>query len=46
MPPTYYKQLYKLQDEVLNLVFKDPYGFYLTGGTALSRFYFNQMKRI
>jgi hypothetical protein len=41
MSSTYYKQLYHLQDEVLNLVFKDPYGFYLTGGTALSRFYFN-----
>lgn len=41
MNRAYYEQLYKLQDDVLHLVFKEPYGFYLTGGTALSRFYFN-----
>ncbi|MFZ5367946.1 MAG: nucleotidyl transferase AbiEii/AbiGii toxin family protein [Spirochaetota bacterium] len=37
---TYYDQLYKLQDQVLEIVFAEPLGFYLTGGTALSRFYF------
>jgi len=41
MDNAYYDQLYLLQDDVLNLVFREPYGFYLTGGTALSRFYFN-----
>ncbi|MFA6507210.1 MAG: nucleotidyl transferase AbiEii/AbiGii toxin family protein [Treponemataceae bacterium] len=34
-----YNALYNLQDEALNLVFSEPYGLYLTGGTALSRFY-------
>ena len=38
-----YKRLYSLQDEVLNIVFKTEKVFYLTGGTALSRFY--QAKR-
>jgi predicted nucleotidyltransferase component of viral defense system len=41
MDTMYYEKLYQLQDDVLNLVFREPYGFYLTGGTALSRFYFN-----
>jgi hypothetical protein len=34
-----YAALYQLQDEALQLVFLEPTGFYLTGGTALSRFY-------
>jgi len=38
-----YKKLYDLQDRVLEKVFKVENEFYLTGGTALSRFY--QAKR-
>ncbi len=38
-----YNKLYNLQDEVLDLVFEIEKVFYLTGGTALSRFY--QAKR-
>ena len=38
-----YKKLYSLQDEVLQRVFGVEDEFYLTGGTALSRFY--QAKR-
>ncbi len=34
-----YADLYALQDEVLAVVFDEPAGFYLTGGTALSRYY-------
>ena len=34
-----YKKLYKLQDEVLDVVFSTESIFYLTGGTCLSRFY-------
>lgn len=34
-----YKELYALQDKVLDIVFKAEDIFYLTGGTALSRFY-------
>jgi len=34
-----YTKLYKLQDEVLDTVFKTEHEFYLTGGTCLSRFY-------
>lgn len=34
-----YKKLYALQDEVLKKVFEVEDEFYLTGGTALSRFY-------
>jgi len=34
-----YKELYKLQDEVLKTVFETEREFYLTGGTCLSRFY-------
>ena len=34
-----YKALYKLQDEVLKVVFEVEHEFYLTGGTCLSRFY-------
>lgn len=38
-----YSELYKLQDRVLDIVFKTENIFYLTGGTCLSRFY--QAKR-
>ena len=34
-----YKELYKLQDKVLDTVFKTEKEFYLTGGTCISRFY-------
>ncbi len=34
-----YKELYKLQDKVLDVVFSVEKEFYLTGGTCLSRFY-------
>ncbi|MEA2112147.1 MAG: nucleotidyl transferase AbiEii/AbiGii toxin family protein, partial [Campylobacterota bacterium] len=34
-----YKNLYELQDKVLNTVFEVENEFYLTGGTCLSRFY-------
>lgn len=34
-----YAKLYKLQDEVLKLIFLEEQEFYLTGGTCLSRFY-------
>jgi predicted nucleotidyltransferase component of viral defense system len=37
----YINDLYPLQDEVLNLVSKIETGFYLSGGTALSRVYLN-----
>ena len=37
----YTNDLYPLQDEVLNLVSKIETGFYLSGGTALSRVYLN-----
>jgi len=34
-----YKDLYKLQDKVLGIVFSVENEFYLTGGTCISRFY-------
>ena len=34
-----YAQLYALQDKVLKVIFSDETPFYLTGGTALHRFY-------
>ncbi len=34
-----YQKLYRLQDEVLKVVFETEHEFYLTGGTCLSRFY-------
>lgn len=34
-----YLELYKLQDEVLDIFFTIEHSFYLTGGTALNRFY-------
>ncbi|MBC8400045.1 MAG: nucleotidyl transferase AbiEii/AbiGii toxin family protein [Candidatus Marinimicrobia bacterium] len=34
-----YKELYRLQDEVLREIFMTDHDFYLTGGTCLSRFY-------
>jgi len=36
-----YKSLYQLQDKILLLVSKLDNEFYLTGGTALHRFYYN-----
>lgn len=39
MTNEYYEGLYKLQDQVLDIVFSEAPGFYLTGGTALSRYY-------
>jgi len=36
-----YKELYSLQDEILAIVFTLDNSFYLTGGTALHRFYYN-----
>lgn len=36
-----YTQLYTLQDEVLKIIFSEETSFYLTGGTALHRFYCN-----
>ena len=35
----YYKDLYVIQDAVFAII--EDYDFYLTGGTALSRFYLN-----
>jgi len=35
----YYKDFYDLQDKVLTIVFGEKTSFYLSGGTALSRFY-------
>jgi hypothetical protein len=35
-----YKKLYLLQDVVLETIFANQNSFYLTGGTALSRFYY------
>jgi hypothetical protein len=37
MDASYYADLHTLQDEVIANVFEKPLGFYLTGGTALSR---------
>lgn len=39
-----YIQLYKTQDKVLDLVAKEKLDFYLTGGTALQRFHYNQFR--
>lgn len=36
-----YKALYSLQDDVLSILQNADHPFYLTGGTALARFYFN-----
>ncbi len=36
-----YQKLYALQDEVLSIVFALENSFYLTGGTALHRFYYD-----
>ena len=41
MAPNPHEQLYVLQDEVMRAVFSRQLGFYLTGGTALSRFHLN-----
>ncbi|ECV9623818.1 nucleotidyl transferase AbiEii/AbiGii toxin family protein, partial [Campylobacter jejuni] len=39
-----YIQLYKTQDKILDLVTKENLDFYLTGGTALQRFHYNQFR--
>jgi hypothetical protein len=39
--PDTYERLYELQDDVMRAVFSRQLGFYLTGGTALSRFHLN-----
>ncbi|EFS5702320.1 nucleotidyl transferase AbiEii/AbiGii toxin family protein [Campylobacter coli] len=39
-----YIQLYKTQDKILDLVAKENLDFYLTGGTALQRFHYNQFR--
>lgn len=36
-----YKKIYKIQDRVLNLIIPSLNDFYLTGGTALGRYYLN-----
>lgn len=39
----HYSKLYKLQDQVLEVMFENPAcEFYLTGGTCLNRFYFEE----
>ncbi|HPC38822.1 MAG TPA: nucleotidyl transferase AbiEii/AbiGii toxin family protein [Exilispira sp.] len=35
-----FNKIYKIQDKILNLVFSLHNSFYLTGGTAIHRFYF------
>lgn len=37
-----YKELYKLQDKVMKIIFGCENIFYLTGGTCLNRFYINK----
>ena len=37
-----YTELYELQDKVLKIIFSEETPFYLTGGTALHRFYCNR----
>jgi len=37
-----YKQLYMLQDKILELIFSQDTEFYLTGGTCLNRFYYEK----
>ena len=37
----YYKKLFLLQDRVLEIINNLDVNFYLTGGTALSRFHIN-----
>lgn len=39
MAPSFYDQLYPLQDQVIQVIQSCKTGFYLTGGTALSRGY-------
>lgn len=39
-----YTQLYQTQDKILDIVVKENLGFYLTGGTALQRFHFNDFR--
>ena len=39
MAPIDYIRLYRLQDEILPIIFQADTEFYLTGGTCLHRFY-------
>ncbi|BDB64191.1 hypothetical protein T36_0638 [Helicobacter cinaedi] len=39
-----YIRLYKTQDSIIDLVVKENLRFYLTGGTALQRFYFDSYR--
>ncbi|WP_270983227.1 nucleotidyl transferase AbiEii/AbiGii toxin family protein [Campylobacter helveticus] len=39
-----YELLYKTQDKIIDLVVRENLGFYLTGGTALQRFHYNQFR--
>lgn len=41
-----YQALYQLQDQVLEIMFRDEVSFYLTGGTCLHRFYFQKEYRL
>jgi len=42
MPSQYYEEnLYPLQDGVMNILSQSGTDFFLTGGTALSRAYYN-----
>jgi len=38
-PSERYAALYSLQDRVMEILYREQMGFYLTGGTALNRFY-------
>ena len=38
---SYYNRLYAFQDEIMKIIHSQGVDFYLTGGTALSRCYFN-----
>jgi predicted nucleotidyltransferase component of viral defense system len=37
-----YSELYKIQDEILDVFFESETEFYLTGGTCLNRFYWEK----
>lgn len=39
-----YIKLYKTQDKIIDLIVREKLGFYLTGGTALQRFHYNQFR--
>lgn len=37
--PVDYKELYRVQDKILDIIFSEESIFYLTGGTCINRFY-------